>query len=46
MPFKSQDQRKYFEANKKKLESKGVNVGEWEQASKGLKLPKKAKKKK
>lgn len=43
MPFKSQAQRGYFEANKKRLESEGVDVREWEQASKGMKLPKRAK---
>jgi hypothetical protein len=39
MPFKSEAQRRYFEANKSKLEKQGVNVEEWEQASKGMKLP-------
>ena len=46
MPYKSDSQRKYFHANKKKLEKQGVNVSEWDKASKGKKLPKKAKKKK
>ena len=45
MPYKSLAQEKYFHANKKKLESQGVNVKEWDKASKGKKLPKKAKKK-
>jgi hypothetical protein len=40
MPFKSEVQRRYFEANKEKLEKQGVNVREWEESSKGLKLPK------
>lgn len=40
MPFKSQAQRGYFEANKSKLVKQGVNVKEWEKSSKGLKLPK------
>jgi hypothetical protein len=42
MPFKSEAQRRYFEANKSKLEKQGVNVEEWEQASKGIKLPERA----
>ena len=42
MPFKSQAQRRYFDANKSKLEKQGVNVEEWEQVSKGMKLPEKA----
>jgi hypothetical protein len=42
MPFKSEAQRRYFEANKSKLEKQGVNVEEWEQASKGMKLPERA----
>jgi hypothetical protein len=42
MPFKSEAQRRYFEANKSKLEKQGVNVQEWEQASKGMKLPERA----
>lgn len=39
MPFKSEAQRRYFEANKSKLEKQGVDVKEWEKSSKGLKLP-------
>jgi hypothetical protein len=39
MPFKSEAQRRYFEANKAKLEKQGVDVKEWEEASRGLKLP-------
>ncbi len=42
MPFKSEAQRRYFEANKSNLEKQGVNVEEWEQASKGMKLPERA----
>lgn len=42
MPFKSEAQRRYFEANKAKLERQGVDVKEWEDASKGLKLPERA----
>ena len=43
MPYKSEAQRKYFHANKKKLEKQGVNVEEWDRESKGMKLPKKKK---
>ena len=39
MPFKSKAQQAYFNANKKKLEKQGVDVGEWNRASKGKKLP-------
>ena len=46
MPFKSEAQRRYFEANKEKLERQGVNVKEWEDASKGMKLPERAAKQK
>jgi hypothetical protein len=46
MPFKSEAQRRYFEANKPKLEKQGVNVKEWEESSKGLKLPERAPKSK
>ena len=42
MPYKSEAQRKYFNANRKELESQGVDVNEWNQASKGKKLPEKA----
>ena len=42
MPFKSEAQRRYFEANKAKLEKQGVNVKEWEQSSKDMKLPERA----
>jgi hypothetical protein len=38
MPFKSEAQRRYFEANKSKPEKQGVDAEEWEQASKGMKL--------
>jgi hypothetical protein len=44
MPYKSLDQAAYFNIHKKELESKGVNVAEWNRASKGKKLPKKVKK--
>ena len=46
MPFKSEAQRRYFEANKEKLERQGVDVKEWEDASKGMKLPERAPKSK
>lgn len=39
MPYKSLAQERYFNANRKKLEREGVNVHEWNQASKGKKLP-------
>lgn len=45
VPYLSDSQRKYFNANKKKLEKQGVSVDEWNKSSKGLKLPKKVKKK-
>ena len=41
MPYKSLAQQAYFHANRGKLESQGVNVAEWDQASKGAKLPEK-----
>ena len=45
MPYKSKAQAAFFNANKKKLEKQGVNVAEWNQKSKGKKLPAHAKKK-
>lgn len=42
MPFKSEAQRHYFEANKSKLQKQGVDVKEWEESSRGLKLPERA----
>ncbi len=45
MPYKSDKQRRYFNANRKELEKQGVDVEEWNEASKDKKLPKKAKKK-
>ncbi len=41
MPFVSKAQQGYFNANRGKLEKQGVDVDEWNKASKGLKLPKK-----
>lgn len=43
MPYQSDAQRKYFNANRAKLEKQGVNVDEWNEASKGKKLPEKKK---
>ncbi len=43
MPFKSLAQERYFNANRGKLAAQGVNVNEWNAASKGLRLPKRAK---
>lgn len=40
MPYKSRDQENYFNANKQALEKMGVDVNEWNQASKGKNLPK------
>lgn len=39
MPYKSDAQRKYFNANKQEMEEKGVNISEWNKESKGMKLP-------
>lgn len=39
MPYKSVKQERFFNANKAKLESQGVDVNEWNKASKGKKLP-------
>lgn len=41
MPFKSDKQRKFFNvaSNRARLEAEGVDVDEWNQSSKGLKLP-------
>jgi hypothetical protein len=41
--YKSQAQQAYFNANRAKLEKQGVDVDEWNEASKGMKLPKRAK---
>jgi hypothetical protein len=45
MPFKSRAQAAYFNIHRKQLEAEGVNVDEWNKASKGKKLPKKKKRK-
>lgn len=44
MPYKSKAQEAYFNIHKNELEKQGVNVDEWNKASKGMKLPKKASK--
>jgi hypothetical protein len=41
MPYKSEAQRKYFNAHRKELERQGVNVAEWNESSRGKELPKK-----
>ncbi len=41
MPYKSLAQERYFNANRGKLEAQGVDVNEWNKASKGKKLPRK-----
>jgi hypothetical protein len=43
VPFKSQAQAGYFHTHKKQLEAQGVNVSEWDAATKGKKLPKRVK---
>jgi hypothetical protein len=43
MPYKSRAQEKFFNANRAKLEKQGVDVGEWNAASKGKHLPAKLK---
>ena len=39
MPYQSKAQAAYFNILKKQLEKQGVNVDEWNAASKGKKLP-------
>ena len=41
MPYKSEAQRRYFNANREKLEAEGVDVDEWNKSSKGKKMPEK-----
>ena len=41
MPYKSEAQRKYFNANRDKLEAEGVDVDEWNEESKGKAMPEK-----
>ena len=40
MPYASQAQAGYFHTHKKQLEAQGVDVGEWDAATKGKSLPK------
>jgi len=42
MPYKSQAQAGYFHTHEKQLASQGVDVGEWDAATKGKKLPRRA----
>lgn len=44
MPYQSEAQRRYFNANREKLEGQGVDVDHWNESSKGKKLPEKAEK--
>lgn len=44
MPYRSEKQRKYFNVHRAELEKQGVDVAEWNKASKGMKLPEAAKK--
>lgn len=39
MPYASKAQQGYFNVHRNELEKQGVNVDEWNKASKGLKLP-------
>lgn len=41
MPYKSKAQAAYFNIHKKELSKQGVDVDEWNKASKGKKLKKK-----
>lgn len=42
MPYTSNKQRKFFNANRGQMEAQGVDVDEYNQASKGMKLPERA----
>jgi hypothetical protein len=44
MPYVSQAQAGYFHTHEKELAKQGVKVGEWDAATKGKHLPKRAKK--
>ena len=45
MPYKSKAQAAYFHIHKRELEKQGVNVSEWDKATKNFKkLPKHVKK--
>ena len=41
-PYKSDAQRRYFNVNRAKLEKQGVDVDEWNRASKGDDVPDRA----
>ncbi len=43
MPYKSRAQQAFFHANSAALKKQGVDISEWDQASKGKKLPKRVK---
>ena len=43
MPYKSKAQAGYFHTHKAELARQGVNVDEWDAASRGKSLPKQAK---
>lgn len=45
MPYASDAQRRFFNANREELKSQGVDVDEWNDASRGKKLPERKKKK-
>jgi hypothetical protein len=44
MPYASEAQRRYFNANRAELEAQGVDVDEWNASTKGKRLPKRIKK--
>ncbi len=44
MPYKSKAQEAFFNAHRKELEAQGVDVSEWNSASKGISLPQRSKK--
>lgn len=44
MPYKSKAQAAYFNIHKKQLEKEGVDVDEWNAASKGKSVPAKVRK--
>jgi len=46
MPYRSLAQERFFNANRAKMEKQGVDVNEWNQASKGKPLPERAPKSK
>lgn len=42
MPYASRAQEAYFNIHRAELEKQGVDVDEWNSASKGMKLPQRA----